>query len=83
MPIKGVTIQTLKRQLNEWLYLSLDASVPSSLLILSRAFTYVVLGRVVTTEDALHQTLSSLPEVAVEVYSNRINNKKIWALKKV
>ncbi|RVW74745.1 hypothetical protein CK203_047925 [Vitis vinifera] len=49
--------------LRDWLDLSLNHSVPSSLLILSRAFT--VSGKV-RPEEAVQATLSSLPDEVVD-----------------
>ncbi|GFZ11274.1 LETM1-like protein [Actinidia rufa] len=49
--------------LHDWLDLSLNRSVPSSLLILSRAFT--VPGKV-KPEEAVQATLSSLPDEVVD-----------------
>ncbi|KAG2567152.1 mitochondrial proton/calcium exchanger protein-like [Panicum virgatum] len=50
-------------ELRDWLDLSLNHSVPSSLLILSRAFT--VSGRM-KPEEAVVATLSSLPDEVVD-----------------
>lgn len=50
-------------QLKDWLDLSLNYSVPSSLLILSRAFT--VSGKI-KPEEAVVATLSSLPDEVVD-----------------
>ena len=50
-------------QLRDWLDLSLNHSVPSSLLILSRAFT--VSGRL-KPEEAVQATISSLPDEVVD-----------------
>lgn len=50
-------------QLRDWLDLSLNHSVPSSLLILSRAFT--VSGKI-KPEEAVVATLSSLPDEVVD-----------------
>ncbi|KAM3203021.1 hypothetical protein P3L10_030647 [Capsicum annuum] len=49
--------------LRDWLELSLNHSVPSSLLILSRAFT--VSGKVKPEED-IQATFSSLPDEVVD-----------------
>ncbi|KAG8082531.1 hypothetical protein GUJ93_ZPchr0014g47029 [Zizania palustris] len=53
----------MQKQLRDWLDLSLNHSVPSSLLILSRAFT--VSGRM-KPEEAVVATLSSLPDEVVD-----------------
>lgn len=75
MPCLGITENMLKKQLNEWLALSLDAALPSSLLILSRAFSYVGMSKVASTEEALKATLSTLPEKAVEVLSESLRKQ--------
>ncbi|CAL5410939.1 unnamed protein product [Camellia sinensis] len=51
-------------QLRDWLDLSLNYSMPSSLLILSRAFT--ISGKV-KPEEAVQVTLSSLPDEVVDI----------------
>ncbi|THF95173.1 hypothetical protein TEA_007083 [Camellia sinensis var. sinensis] len=51
-------------QLRDWLDLSLNYSVPFSLLILSRAF--IVSGKV-KPEEAIQATLSSLPDEVVDI----------------
>ncbi|KAG6763853.1 hypothetical protein POTOM_031296 [Populus tomentosa] len=53
----------LSLQLHDWLDLSLNRSVPSSLLILSRAFS--ISGKV-RPEEAVQATLSSLPDEVVD-----------------
>lgn len=58
-----LSIEEMRKQLHDWLDLSLKYSVPSSLLILSRAFT--VSGKV-KPEEAVQATLSSLPDELVE-----------------
>ncbi|XAR64546.1 hypothetical protein NMG60_11008272 [Bertholletia excelsa] len=58
-----VSVEEMRQQLRDWLDLSLNHSVPSSLLILSRAFT--VSGRV-RPEEAVQATLSSLPDEVVD-----------------
>jgi len=65
----------MKEQLEEWLDWSLNRSLPSSLLLLSRAFTVTApigaaqIGKVapaVADVTSLRETLSSLPDEAVE-----------------
>ncbi|KAH7865516.1 hypothetical protein Vadar_007655 [Vaccinium darrowii] len=56
------SVEEMQQQLRDWLDLSLNRSVPSSLLILSRAFT--VPGKV-KPEEAVQATLSSLPDEVV------------------
>lgn len=53
----------MREQLRNWLDLSLNHSVPSSLLILSRAFS--VSGKL-KPEEAVQATLSSLPDELVD-----------------
>nr|AAW66005.1 Ca2+ binding protein cbp1 [Triticum aestivum] len=55
--------EEMRQQLRDWLDLSLNHAVPSSLLILSRAFTLA--GRM-KPEDAVVATLSSLPDEVVD-----------------
>lgn len=58
----------MREQLEEWLDWSLNRSLPSSLLLLSRAFTVTApIGKApVTDVSSLRETLSSLPDEAVE-----------------
>ncbi|CAN4114933.1 unnamed protein product [Withania somnifera] len=58
-----LSVEEMRQQLQDWLDLSLNHSVPSSLLILSRAFT--VSGKV-KPEEAVQATLSSLPDEVVD-----------------
>ncbi|MQL70389.1 hypothetical protein Taro_002716 [Colocasia esculenta] len=55
--------EEMRQQLRDWLDLSLNQSLPSSLLILSRAFT--VSGKI-RPEEAVVATLSSLPDEVVD-----------------
>lgn len=57
------SVEDMRQLLKNWLDLSLNYSVPSSLLILSRAF--VVSGKL-KPEEAVQATLSSLPDEVVE-----------------
>ncbi|XP_021893688.1 mitochondrial proton/calcium exchanger protein isoform X2 [Carica papaya] len=61
-----VSVEEMRQQLCDWLDLSLNHSVPSSLLILSRAFS--VSGKI-KPEEAVQATLSSLPDEVVETVS--------------
>ncbi|KAG2728264.1 hypothetical protein I3760_01G197100 [Carya illinoinensis] len=54
-----LSVEEMRQQLRDWLDLSLNHSLPSSLLILSRAF--VVSGKL-RLEEALQATISSLPD---------------------
>ncbi|KAI9124521.1 hypothetical protein K1719_004443 [Acacia pycnantha] len=56
-------VEEMHQQLQDWLDLSLNHSVPSSLLILSKAFT--VSGRL-KPKEAVQTTLSSLPDEVVD-----------------
>ncbi|XP_030540700.1 mitochondrial proton/calcium exchanger protein [Rhodamnia argentea] len=58
-----LSVDEMRQQLRDWLDLSLNHSVPSSLLILSRAFS--VSGKV-RPEEAVQATLSSLPDEVVD-----------------
>ncbi|XP_059285532.1 uncharacterized protein LOC132039017 [Lycium ferocissimum] len=58
-----LSVEEMRQQLRDWLDLSLNHSVPSSLLILSRSFT--VSGRL-KPEEAVGATLSSLPDEVVD-----------------
>uniref|UniRef100_A0ACD5YVV5 Uncharacterized protein n=2 Tax=Avena sativa TaxID=4498 RepID=A0ACD5YVV5_AVESA len=55
--------EEMRQQLRDWLDLSLNHAMPSSLLILSRAFT--VSGKM-KPEEAVVATLSSLPDEVVD-----------------
>ncbi|KAJ4723801.1 LETM1 and EF-hand domain-containing protein 1, mitochondrial-like [Melia azedarach] len=57
-----LSVKEMRQQLRDWLDLSLNHSVPSSLLILSRSFT--VSGKL-RPEEAVGATLSSLPDEVV------------------
>src|SRR5690348_12768631 len=56
------TIVTLRKRLSEWLDLSLTHNLPTSLLVLSRAFLITENEKY----EALKETLASLPEELVE-----------------
>ncbi|KAF2298325.1 hypothetical protein GH714_022270 [Hevea brasiliensis] len=58
-----LSVEEMRQQLRDWLDLSLSHSVPSSLMILSRAFT--VSGKL-KPEEAVQATLSSLPDEVVD-----------------
>ncbi|GMI63445.1 leucine zipper-EF-hand-containing transmembrane protein 2 [Hibiscus trionum] len=59
----SLSVEEMRQQLRDWLDLSLNHSLPSSLLILSRAFA--VSGKV-RREEAVQATLSSLPDEVVD-----------------
>ena len=58
----------MKQQLEEWIDWSLNKSLPSSLLLLSRAFTVTTpIGQPSTVDvTSLRETLSTMPEEVVE-----------------
>lgn len=60
----GLTDFQYKRQLREWLDLSIQKSVPISLLIMSRAFTLHEPGEV-PSGDQLRHSLSSMDETVI------------------
>ncbi|XP_076880999.1 uncharacterized protein LOC143528994 [Bidens hawaiensis] len=60
------SVEEMRQQLRDWLDLSLNHSVPSSLLILSRAFT--VSGKL-KPEEVVSAALSSLPDEVVDTVS--------------
>lgn len=60
----GLTDFEYKRQLREWLDLSIQKSVPISLLIMSRAFTLHEPGEV-PSGDQLRDSLSSMDETVI------------------
>ncbi len=72
-PFGEGAVAFMKEQLEEWLDWSLNRSLPSSLLLLSRAFTVTApvgakgkVAPVVADVTSLRETLSSLPDEAVE-----------------
>lgn len=56
----GVSPARLRDELAQWLDLHLNHQVPSTLLILSRAFSFSDRG--LSTNELLQATLSSLPD---------------------
>ncbi|KAL9270602.1 Mitochondrial proton/calcium exchanger protein-like protein [Drosera capensis] len=58
-----LSVEEMRQQLRDWLDLSLNRSLPSSLLILSRAFN--ISGKV-RPEEAVQATISSLPDEVVD-----------------
>lgn len=50
----------LRDELAQWVDLNLNHQVPTTLMILSRAFSFT--DRTVSTEDALRATFNSLPD---------------------
>ncbi|CAG8716077.1 7882_t:CDS:10 [Cetraspora pellucida] len=58
----GVSPTRLRSELQQWLDLHLNHKVPSTLLILSRAFSLVDRPELTNQAEALQATLSSLPD---------------------
>ncbi|KAI8598770.1 LETM1-domain-containing protein [Dissophora ornata] len=58
----GVSTARLRSELEQWLELNLTYAIPSSLLILSRAFSFSDSKEMATPVEALQATLSSLPD---------------------
>ncbi|KAF9361787.1 hypothetical protein BGX26_011782 [Mortierella sp. AD094] len=58
----GVSTARLRSELEQWLELNLTYAIPSSLLILSRAFSFIDNKESATPVEALQATLSSLPD---------------------
>jgi LETM1 and EF-hand domain-containing protein 1 len=63
---------TLKRQLKEWLDLSLNQNIPTSLLVLSRA---MLLTDNRSIEEALKETIASLPNDLIQEIQYNIQSK--------
>ncbi|KAN0031668.1 hypothetical protein ACTFIV_005533 [Dictyostelium citrinum] len=57
--VEGYNRKFIEGQLDQWLDLSLNKSLPPSILILSRAFT---LSPSITTNEALEDTLEHIPQ---------------------
>ncbi|KAI8994577.1 LETM1-like protein-domain-containing protein [Pilobolus umbonatus] len=70
----GTSPGRLRDELAQWLDLHLNHHVPSTLLILSRAFSYTDRG--MTTEEALKATFNSLPD-------NLVNEAELQVLEQV
>ncbi|XP_021750970.1 mitochondrial proton/calcium exchanger protein-like [Chenopodium quinoa] len=58
-----LSVEEMRQQLRDWLDLSLNHSVPSSLLILSRAFN---VSGTIKPEEAVEFAISSLPDEVVD-----------------
>ncbi|RGB24282.1 LETM1-like protein [Rhizophagus diaphanus] len=58
----GVSPARLRSELNQWLDLHLNHKVPSTLLILSRAFSFADRNELANQAEALQATLNSLPD---------------------
>ncbi|RCH82382.1 hypothetical protein CU097_003811 [Rhizopus azygosporus] len=70
----GTSPGRMRDELSQWLELHLEHKVPSTLLILSRAFTFT--DPRVTPEDALRATFQSLPD-------NLVNEAELQVLETV
>lgn len=60
IPSFDVSPGRLRDELAQWVDLNLNHQVPTTLMILSRAFSFT--DRTVSTEDALRATFNSLPD---------------------
>ncbi|KAL1914639.1 uncharacterized protein VTP21DRAFT_8050 [Calcarisporiella thermophila] len=69
----GVSPVRMRSELAQWLDLSLNYKVPSTLILLSRAFALTEVG--VTAEEALQAALSSLPD-------NLVNEAELHAMER-
>lgn len=85
----GLPKKELRRQLNEWLQLSLDFNIPNSLLILSRAFGFTTDVDQRNHDEAIKMAIGSLPKNAIdEVLIDQhdddvsINEKKLESLRR-
>jgi len=85
----GLPKYELRRQLNEWLQLSLDFNIPNSLLILSRAFGFTSIADQMNPDEAIKMAIGSLPKNAIDEVlmdqhddSVSINEKKLEALRR-
>ncbi|KAI9322196.1 LETM1-like protein-domain-containing protein [Dichotomocladium elegans] len=70
----GVSPGRLRDDLAQWIELNLDHQVPTTLMILSRAFSFT--DRSVSPEDALRATFNSLPD-------NLVNETELQVLEMV
>ncbi|XP_018331476.1 mitochondrial proton/calcium exchanger protein [Agrilus planipennis] len=69
----GLSENRLRKQLAQWLDLSLNKKVPASLLLFSRA---LMLPETIPTEDQLKATISALPESLVTQTQANIGEKE-------
>ncbi|KAL6048798.1 Mitochondrial proton/calcium exchanger protein [Balamuthia mandrillaris] len=63
MPGLGLSKLALRQQMEEWLDMSFNEAIPSAIMILSRA---LILTSKIPKEDALKETLSTLPDDVVD-----------------
>ncbi|RHZ56713.1 hypothetical protein Glove_397g12 [Diversispora epigaea] len=69
----GVSPARLRSELQQWLDLHLNHQIPSTLLILSRAFSFADRSELGDQNEALHATLNSLPD-------NLVNEKELQVM---
>ncbi|KAL6755050.1 LETM1-like protein-domain-containing protein [Haematococcus lacustris] len=92
-PFGEGAVRFMQRQLQDWLDLSLHRGLPSSLLLLSRAFTITAAGQQAASRDVgaakdaqyakLKETLGVLPEEVVDVVSEeQLGGSGVEALQK-
>ncbi|KAI9319478.1 LETM1-like protein-domain-containing protein [Dichotomocladium elegans] len=74
MRTAGSTPQRLRDELAQWVDLNINYQVPTTLMILARAFTFT--DSHLTTEDALRETFNSLPD-------NLVNETELQVLEMV
>jgi LETM1 and EF-hand domain-containing protein 1 len=75
---RGIRLGTkseMRKGLEDWIQLSLDKNIPSSLLILSRALTYT--SSTVDSEEAIKMALSSLPDDVVDEVSLNAPSREV------
>ena len=74
----------MQRQLKEWIDLSLNRNLPSSLLLLSRAFIFThSASRPAQVMDAVKETMSTLPDEVVSDVQISLEDEKSPAEKKL
>jgi len=69
----GVPMDRLKSNLKQWLELSLNESIPASLLLLSRT---LFMSRTVNVDEQLKVTISQLPERIIDEMEVKIGAKE-------
>ncbi|CAJ0755547.1 16629_t:CDS:10 [Entrophospora sp. SA101] len=69
----GVSPARLRSELNQWLDLHLNHKIPSTLLILSRAFSFPDRAELADQAEALQATLNSLPENLVNEVNEQVS----------
>lgn len=84
--VKNVNSIQLRHDLEMWIQLRLKERIPSTLLVLSNAYTYGTLNKEESIYDALQAVLSSMPEqvhhvVESDVDDSLTNKKRLELLK--